>query len=204
MKKIILTTVLAAIGFVAMAGVPKKGAKNQSKVNIEESSLKWHAKKVTGEHFGTIKLHSGEMDIENNQLKGGSFNIDMTSIECTDLTGEWHDKLVNHLKSDDFFSVAKHATASIKITSVTPIKNAKPGSNNYNIKANLTIKGITSEVEFPAMIVITKNQVIANAEIIVDRTKYDVRYGSKNFFSDIGDKAIDNEFSLKVRIVSNH
>lgn len=198
MKKIILTLALAATGLLAFA-------QNQKTVVIdaEKSTCKWHAKKVTGQHEGFVKFESGNITLSGNQIVGGNFTIDMTTLDATDLTGEWHDKLVGHLKSDDFFATDKFPTASLTIKKLNPIKGAKPGSNNFNVVADLTIKGITNEITFPAMIVVNKGKVIANANFDVDRTLYDIRYGSKSFFADIGDKAIDNNFNLKVRVVTN-
>lgn len=206
MKKIILTLAIAGLGLSVIAAPPTTKAAGQAetlKVNASESTVKWHAKKVTGEHYGVVKVENGEIAVTGNTLTGGTFVVDMSSIDATDLQGEYHDKLVGHLKSDDFFSTDKHKTSTLKIKSATAIKGAKPGSNNYDIVADLTIKGITQEVKFPAMIVVAKDKVIANAELNVDRTKYDIRYGSKSFFEGIGDKAIDDNFNLKVRIIAN-
>ncbi len=196
MKKTILTLVLAGTGLFAMA-------QNTININAQESSCKWFAKKVTGAHEGYVKFEGGNVITNGNLLTGGEFVINMTTLDATDLTGEYHDKLVGHLKSDDFFGTEKFPNAVLKIKSATPIKGAKAGSNNYNVVADLTIKGITKEVKFPAMVVVNKNKVIANANVEVDRTLYDIRYGSKSFIADIGDKAIDDKFNLKVRVVTN-
>jgi polyisoprenoid-binding protein YceI len=203
MKQSILTIALAALGLLATATPPGK-TNTTLKINAKESSLKWHAKKVTGEHFGVVQFQDGELSVEQNKLTGGTFTINMTTIDATDLTGEWKDKLVGHLKSDDFFSVEKHQTAVLKIKSATPIAGAKAseGKNNYNVVADLTVKGITKEVKFPALVVINKGKVTAMADFNIDRTQYDIRYGSKSFFADIGDKAIDNDFNIKVRVVA--
>ncbi|MFN4082815.1 MAG: YceI family protein [Bacteroidia bacterium] len=196
MKKTILSLALAATGLLAFA------QQNESTftVNAEKSTCKWHAKKVTGQHEGFVKFESGSVNVKGNQLIGGDFTINMTTLEATDLTGEWKEKLVGHLKSDDFFATEKFPQANLRIKNATPIKGAKAGSNNYNIVADLTIKGISKEISFPAMVVVNKGRVIANANFDVDRTAYDIRYGSKSFFADIGDKAIDDKFNLKVRI----
>lgn len=205
MKRTTMILAFAAMGLTVFAGGPKatSGKKIETlKVDAAQSTFKWHAKKVTGEHNGTVMFQGGELSLSNNTLAGGVFVIDMTTINNLDLTGEWHDKLVGHLKGDEFFAVEKNKTATLKIKSVEAINGAAPGTNNYNIKADLTIKGITAEISFPAMVIITKGQVIANADFMIDRTKYDIKYGSKSFFQDIGNKAIDDEFNVKVRIVA--
>jgi len=195
MKKIFLTLVIAGSTVVAFA-------QNTININAQESSCKWFAKKVTGAHEGYIKFEVGNVITNGKYITGGEFIINMTTLDATDLTGEYHDKLVGHLKSDDFFGTEKFPKATLKIKSATPIAGVKAGSDNYTIVADLTIKGITKEVKFPAMIVVNKNKVIANANVEIDRTLYDIRYGSKSFIADIGDKAIDDKFNIKVRITA--
>jgi polyisoprenoid-binding protein YceI len=201
MKKLII----AAVAALSLAAVAFKPAANTSyKVNAEQSTFNWHAKKVTGEHMGTVKFTTGTVEVSGATLVGGSFDVDMTSIACSDLpAGEWNDKLIGHLKSADFFAVDNFKTANLKIKSATAIKGAKAGSDNYNVVADLTIKGITKEVKFPAFVVIKKSgEVVANASFDIDRTAYDIKYGSKSFFEGIGDKAIDDKFNVKIRVVA--
>jgi len=121
----------------------------------------------------------------------------MTSIEDHDLTGEYKQKLEGHLKSDDFFGVATFPTSSVAFTKVSP-----KGGNLYDITADLTIKGITQKIQFQAKVLQAGDQVLGEASLKVDRSKFDVRYGSPTFFGDIGDKAIADEFDLTVNIVA--
>ncbi len=167
-------------------------------VDSKNSSIEWVAKKVGGGHNGTIKVATGNLMLDGKKLNGGSVNIDMTSIGISDLKGNSHDKLLGHLKSDDFFSVANHPTSTFKITSVT-----STGKDRAKITGNLTIKGITNAITFPASVKREKNVVVAVAKNIkVDRTKYDIKYRSKNFFGNIGDKAIDDDFELSINLVA--
>ena len=166
-------------------------------VNADESELKWVGRKVTGEHFGTIKLKSGSLDVQDGVLKGGNFVIDMTTLVSDDLQGEYKGKLEGHLKSDDFFGVAKYPEAKFVITKAT-----KKNANQYEITGNLTIKESTNAVTFPAEVVVTGEKVYATANITVDRSKYDVRYGSGSFFDDLGDKTIYDNFDLQVKLVA--
>ena len=160
--------------------------------DVAKSTLKWHGKKVTGEHFGTIRLKSGSMEVKDNQIAKGRFVIDMASITNTDLTdATYNAKLVNHLKSDDFFGVAKHPEAIIEIVKSTPFSN-----NEATVEGKLTIKNITHPITFK----VKKDGKAYAAEIIVDRAKYDVRYGSGSFFDDLGDKMIYDEFTMTVKI----
>ena len=161
--------------------------------DIKNSTLKWHGEKVTGEHFGNISLKEGVMEIMNDQITKGKFVIDMASITCTDLTdAEYNAKLVGHLKSDDFFGVAKHPEAVIEI-----VKSSKFVNNEATVDARLTIKNITHPISFK----VKRDGMAYSAEIVVDRSKYDVRYGSGSFFDGLGDKMIYDEFTMNVNVV---
>ena len=159
-------------------------------VNTETSVVKWTGYKVTGQHEGTIKIKKGSLTFKNNVLVGGKFVIDMSTINTTDLEGDYKKKLDGHLKDDDFFGVEKHKTASLVFTSL------KQNGTNYIVNADLTIKGITNKVKF-------KMQVLENsaiADLKIDRTKYDIKYGSASFFDDLKDRAIYDEFDLNVNL----
>lgn len=207
MKKYIFMFAMAGLGLSVFAAPPSKKITKATEVSyqvdVAESTLKWNAKKVTGEHFGTINFGSGTISILNNSLAKATMVMDMKTIEVTDLKGEYHDKLVNHLKSEDFFSVQKYNTAVLTVKSASPIVGAAAGSENYTIVADLTIKGITKEVVFSAMVSVNAKQVIVNADFDIDRTDFDIRYGSGKFFEGIGDKAIMDKFNIKVRVVAN-
>lgn len=203
MKKYMFLLAAAGLGLSALATPPaKKAGASVYKLDAAASSFKWHATKVTGEHSGVAKFVSGTVSSDGKSVMGGDAVVDMNSIDATDLTGEYHDKLVGHLKSEDFFSVAKFPTAAIKVKSMSPIAGST-NANNYNVVADLTIKGITNEITFPAIVVANAKQVVVNAEFKINRAKYDVRYGSKSFFEGLGDKAIHDDFDIKVRLVAN-
>jgi polyisoprenoid-binding protein YceI len=160
--------------------------------DVKKSILKWHGKKVTGEHFGNINLKSGTLELTNGQISKGKFVIDMNSITCTDLTdATYNAKLVNHLKSDDFFGVAKFPEAVIEIVKSSPFTN-----NEATVEAKLTIKNIIHPISFK----VKKDGKAYTAEMVVDRSKYDVRYGSGSFFDGLGDKMIYDDFEMSVRI----
>ncbi|WP_090157009.1 YceI family protein [Dyadobacter soli] len=196
--------VLAAAGLLfnvaAIADGPGKNAADKTlKVDPKASTVNWGAKKVTGTHAGTVPLESGTLIVDNDKLKGGSFVADIKSLVVTDVTDkEMNGKLTNHLKSDDFFSVEKHPQAKLVIATVTP-----KGGNAYDVTGKLTIKGITQDVKFPATVTADAKKVTANAKVAIDRTKYDIKFRSTNFFENLGDKAIDNDFTLDVNLVAN-
>ena len=158
-------------------------------IDLKQSKVSWKGHKVTGAHEGTISLSSGILKFSDDKLVGGEFTIDMTSIDNTDLEGDYRLKLEGHLKSDDFFGVANHPKAQLIFKSVKP-----SNENNYSVTADLTIKGKTNPITFDISI----NQGKANAALKVDRTKYDIKYGSASFFDNLKDKAIYDEFDLVV------
>ncbi|MCO5142049.1 MAG: YceI family protein [Oligoflexia bacterium] len=170
------------------------------KVQNDSSTITWEGKKIAGAHNGTLGLEKGFLLFDNGLLSGGEFVINMNTLAVTDITEKKdNERLLNHLKSDDFFSVEKHKTATLKINSVTADK--KP--NSYIVKGDLTIKNIKKPISFPATI--TKNEngtYSAKATINIDRTEYDIKYRSIKFFSDIADKAIKDEFEVSVELLA--
>ncbi len=159
------------------------------KMEIKNSAIVWKAYKVAGSHVGTLGLQSGNLVFDGDQLSGGNFVIDMTTIACTDLEGEYKNKLEGHLKSGDFFAVDQHQTAALDITKVK-----SSGKNSYKITGDLTIKGITKPITFDASIYGKK----ATASLKVDRTNFDIKYGSGSFFEDLQDNMIYDEFDLVI------
>jgi polyisoprenoid-binding protein YceI len=191
-KSLILGVVVAAAAFAF------NFANIVYKVDVKSSKVTWVGRKITGEHTGAINIADGQLTSDGKKVTGGTFNIDMNSITCTDLTdAEWNGKLVGHLKSEDFFNTAKFAKSTLVIKSLT-----SKGGNEYIVKGELTIKGIKNPIEFPANIVVAADKITAKATIIVDRTLYDIKYGSASFFDSLGDKAIDNAFELKIDLVA--
>jgi polyisoprenoid-binding protein YceI len=168
-------------------------------VNPSLSSVEWSARKVAGAHNGQINILDGQLLMQGDAIKGGEFTVDMNSITCADISDERSNtRLVNHLKSDDFFGSSIHPVSSLVIISAT-----RKSGNEYEITGNLTIKGITNEIVFPAKIQVAQNKVTANAEITVDRTKYDIKYRSGSFFDSLGDRLIYDDFNLKVELVAS-
>jgi polyisoprenoid-binding protein YceI len=189
------------LGFIAAAAVTAFAftkANTSYVVDTKATTATWLAKKVTGQHTGTVNVSKGNIVSDGKNITSGTLEFDMNSIANTDLTDpEYNGKLVGHLKSDDFFSVTKFPTAKFEIGKVT----LKEG-NNYNVTGKLTIKGITNEVSFPAMIKMDAKTMVTVATITVNRTKFDIKYGSASFFESIGDKAINDDFDLTVNVVA--
>jgi len=161
-------------------------------IDTNTSTVQWKGSKIVGGgHEGFVKISEGGLQVTDGVITAGKFTIDMTTITCTDLDGGMRDKLVGHLNSADFFDVEKHKTANLAIISADA---------QNNVKANLTIKGTTHAVTFPATVTETNGAVTAAATITIDRSKYDVRYGSNSFFDNLGDKAISNDITFVVTL----
>lgn len=171
-------------------GTLSVSAQTTKKVDVTKSKLLWLAKKVGGQHSGDIKLKDGALVFNGSKLVGGNFTVDMKTINTTDLDGEWKGKLDGHLKADDFFGVEANPTATLVFKSI-----GTKSKDNYIVNADLTIKGKTAPIKFDLAVI----KDVANAKLMIDRTKYDIKYGSKNFGA-LADKAIDDEFELSVSL----
>ena len=167
-------------------------------VDVKSSNIVWKGYKVTGEHTGNVKLKNGSLQFADGKLSGGSFEVAMNSITCTDMQGEYGDKLIGHLKSEDFFGVDKYPTAKFTITRTIP----QDTKGNYKIIGNLKIKESTQEVKFFANVSEQGGMVKATGTLKVDRSEYDIRYGSGSFFDNLGDKTIYDEFDLQVELMA--
>ncbi len=173
-------------------------------VNSESSTIEWIGKKPSGQHSGTIKVSKGEVAAQDGKIKSGSFVIDMLTITVTDLEGEEKESLEGHLKGeakgteDHFFNVAKFPNASFDITDI----QEKDGTTT--VSGNLTIKGITKNVSFPAVTKTDNNSMSLTSDIFtIDRTDWGVNYSSKSVFENLGDKFINDDIELKISIVAN-
>lgn len=199
MKTMIQSLVMSAALMLGASQVTVAGGKDNSyKVVPEKSELKWTAKKVTGSHFGFVKIKDGQLQADGTTIKGGKFEIDLTTIKVEDLKDpEYNGKLLGHLKSDDFFSVDKFPSSTLEISSAK-----SKGGDQYELSGNLIIKGISNPISFPATIKVSDKGVIAVAQITVDRIKYGIKYGSASFIEGIGDKAIDDTFTLDVKLTA--
>jgi polyisoprenoid-binding protein YceI len=179
---------LATIAIVAFMTFSFTSVEGDKKViKTENSKVVWKGYKVTGSHQGVISIKSGQLTFNEDKLTGGEFTIDMSTIANTDLEGEYKEKLEGHLKSDDFFGVNNFPTAILVF-----VKVKSTGKNSYEVTGDITIKGKTDTVKFDISIYGNK----ANASLKIDRTKFDVRYGSTSFFDGLKDKAIYDDFDL--------
>lgn len=201
-----ILAVAAAPAFAAdaaqKAALPKGGMGREVAVSVAESVIKWRGAKVTGEHNGTIKLRDGSVRIEGDRVVGGAFAVDMGSIVNEDIAApEWNKKLVTHLISEDFFAAEQHPVSTFTITRVTPLVRAEEGST-HTVSGDLTIRGVTQPVSFPAKVSVGEKAAEATAVVKLDRTRWGLRYGSGKFFQGLGDKMIHDEFTLELALTA--
>ena len=191
MKKLIsIFSLITGMVFLMAFNEPVK--EETYTVDTERSTIEWTAKKVGGGHVGTVKISEGSLIYNGKSLKSGSFLMNMSTITSDNA------KVTTHLKTDDFFSAEKNPTSKFEINKVT-----SAGVDRVNVSGNLTIKGITQPITFPASVKKQGDIVVAVAKgVKVDRTKYEIKFRSKSFFGDIGDKAIDDEFELSINLVA--
>jgi len=197
MKKLRVLT-LSAITFLTSTAFAHEG--NYS-INTGSTTIEWLGEKVTGEHKGMISVKKGDLHFDGEELTKVSIVMDMTSMTCTDIeNAEYNAKLIGHLESDDFFSTVNNPEATFTSTTVK-LLDAKTGK--YEVTGNMIIKGKSHEQKFEVIATKEGDKVSASAKIVIDRTDYDVKYGSKSFFEGLGDKVIYDDFTLTVKIVAN-
>lgn len=201
---VLASVVLSANVFAADAAKGKAAAPAEATYTVDaaKSTVKWIGGKVTGsKHEGHVALKSGTVTVKNNAVTAGQFEVDMNSITNDDLKGSPEDmnKLVGHLKSDDFFNVAAHPTATFKITSVKAVAGK---ANTYDVAGTLTMKGATEKVQFPAEITVTETEAKATAQLEIDRTKWGLKYGSGKFFKGLGDKVINDNIKFELNLTA--
>jgi polyisoprenoid-binding protein YceI len=186
MKNVFFTLILS----VFSAGL--MNAQTKLTADTGKTTLNWLGEKVTGQHTGTVNLKSGWLTMKENRIVGGEFLIDMTTIK--DSGG--NARLEGHLKSDDFFGVEKFPVAMLVLKSSDSFDKG-----SAVVKGELTIKGVTNPIEFKAVVQHKDDGTYFFSNIVIDRTTFNVRYGSGTFFDNLGDKTIYDDFQLKVALV---
>ncbi len=215
-KRILNIFTIVAIGFALVACKDKAKEANTSEakeavvtestsakyvVNVAESTIEWKGFKPTGTHNGTINIENGVVNLNDGKVLSGTFLIDMKSIVCLDLEGDYKTDLENHLKGtvegkeNHFFDVAKFATAAFEVT------GSEDAEGKTKLSGNLTLKGVKNNVTFPVSVA-TEGDIltITSEAFTIDRTKWGVNYGSKSIFDNLGDKFINDDMEMKISI----
>jgi polyisoprenoid-binding protein YceI len=163
------------------------------KVVASLSNIDWKGGKITGTHNGTIAIKEGELSLNEGRLAAGKFIVDTTAITVLDITDPaTNAQFVGHLASSDFFASAEYPDAIFEITAV----------KNNHIEGNLTIRGIRHTAGFDADIHVTGDMLTASGKMNIDRTKFGIRFRSGNFFKNLGDTLVYNDFELNVHITA--
>lgn len=216
MKKIVLTITAGAFLFASCENAPKADNAETAEAqtveqangteyaaNTEESTIQWTGTKPVGKHVGTLKLQNGVLLISENNIKGGTFVIDVKSLEPHDQDAEGNAKLQGHLLSEDFFQSEQYPTSTFEITEV---KEGVPQTDDlvmkdatHMITGNLTLKNVTKSITFPAKVQVEGNKVVADADFNIDRTKWEMNYGNDQ---SLGDKFIRPEVNLGLHLVA--
>ena len=166
-------------------------------IKKSSSTVNWTGKKVLGLHTGSINIEKGFIEINDNIINGGEIQIDMTSIAVTDIEDKkTHDNFLAHLTNDDFFAVDKFKIAKLVISDSEKIEN-----NKLKIGGILTIKDISCPVSFIASIEVFADYLHSLGEIVIDRTMYNIRYGSGKFLQNLGDNLIYDDFVLQFKLI---
>jgi polyisoprenoid-binding protein YceI len=190
-----------ALSVATFAATPARAEDGEQlfKADPQQSTVQWHGSKVVGGgHTGEVSVKTAQVLFAGDAVKSADVEIDMTTIVDEDLKdASFNKKLVDHLRSSDFFDVEKRPTATLAVTSATP---TKAGSAEYDVKGTLTIKGTSKPVAFKATERRDGDRRIVKAALAFDRTEFDVRYGSGKFFANLGDKVIADEIKLDVEL----
>ncbi len=196
MKTLASMLLVLATSFSAVAA--DKPMTSTYKVDPAATTVKWVGKKVTGQHDGNLSVTDGSLNFTGDLITSGEINVDMNTLTVTDIpaSDENNGKLVGHLKSPDFFNVEKNPTAKLVVTGSEKTKDG------LKVKGNLTFIGKTNPIEFLAKVTKTDSSVKATSDITIDRTKWDLKYGSGSFFKGLGDKAINNDFVVSVNVTA--
>lgn len=193
MKNLLLGAILG-LSSIAMS------AHDAYQLNANSGTVKWLGEKVGGEHYGKVAIKSGSITMHDGALAAVDVTIDMTQITCDDIEDEKNNQyLIGHLKSDDFFGVEQFPTATFKSTKIEVVDKA---TGEYKVTGNLTIKGKSLSHTITVHAKEEAGKVKASAEFNIDRTQYDIKYKSKSFFEDLGDKFIYDEFKMTVDLTA--
>ena len=195
-------TLAASLALTLGATANNDEGTTRYRVDATASSITWHATKVTGEHMGTVDVTNGYLSMTDGELVAANVIANMETIRCTDLEGEWGDKLVGHLNSDDFFNVSEHKTSSFTLRNIEALGETK-GEATHTVTGDFTIRGITKSVTFDAKVEDNNGKLSIAGSVVLDRAQFEVKYGSGSFFDNLGDNLIHDSFTVGFNLVAN-
>jgi polyisoprenoid-binding protein YceI len=162
------------------------------------SRIRFVGRGVGKSHAGSFKLSTGSISVEKNLVTGGSFIINILSMDLEDKGGIYDRKLYPHLMGEDFFEADKYNTAKFEITGIQPYKDSSNSSvvkdSNFLVSGNLTLKEVTHNISFPARIDITDNSLKATSNFVMNRKLWNMNYGSEK---SLGNKFISEKVNIR-------
>lgn len=170
----------------------------------EESELNWYSKKILADtkHNGTVLIKAGYITMADDELTGGEISIDMSTVKDKDMEGKPSAQtLEKHLMSEDFFDVAKYPTANFVIKTVSK-KKIDNGEEIYSLVGDMRVKDKTNSIELEAKILREDDKISLLADFSIDRTLWEIKYGSGKFFKSLGDELIDDIIEYKLDLVA--
>jgi len=171
-------------------------------IDLKRSVIGWVGRNPGGSHDGTLRLRSGQITVKNGAIAKGVFEVDMASLEIGDLEGDMADLLKRHLESDDFFAVESHPVARFETTRMIPVEGATPGAPNYEVEGELTARGVTNPVAFPATAALRSGELTLEAHFDLDRTRWNANYGSGKLYARLGMHLVHDHITLQTRVVA--
>jgi len=206
MKRVFLILPIALMALATSCGGDAETETNEAAVvaeNVEskdytissdESIVNWSAEGATHGHNGTIAVETGTFTMKEDKIEAGTITINMASMIITDIEDSTDNaKLYGHLTTEDFFNIAEYPTATLVISD---------GSDMSNVKGDLTIKDVTEKVTFSLSTMEVEGGLELSTTLSVDRTKYGITYSSGNFFEDLGDYLIEDNFDLDIKLMA--
>lgn len=171
-------------------------------LDVETSSIRWTGRNLFNHHHGSVKLAKGEIEVQNGALKAASFTLDMNHITCDDLTDSaYNGMLIHHLRDEDFFAVDRFPTAEFICDTAEPLANATLGTPNYTLHGQMTLRGVTQPLSFPAVIAAADHDhLTGQAQFEIDRTQFGSQYGSGRLFAFLGKHVVNDHIHLHIKI----
>jgi rhodanese-related sulfurtransferase len=173
-------------------------------INVKKSQIEWTGRNLLGAHSGTIQLRHGSLEIENGHPVRGLFTLDMSTMQNTDIKdSKMRQMLMQHLVSEDFFDVKHFPDAEFLLSKIAPLPAATLGSPNAQAHGKLTLKGVSREIDFLAILAPTPEGLLAaDAHFDLDRTQWNILYGSGKFYEKLGKHLVNDEISIGLKLIT--
>jgi len=174
------------------------------RINTEKSRIEWAGRNLASEHTGTIKLQAGQLEVQEGRPVRGAFTLGMDSIDNLDIAdSKLREILICHLKSDDFFDVQRFPRAEFQLSKFKALPDTQRGNPNWEVTGELTLKAVTGEITFPTILALTPEGLFAaDAHFDIDRTRWNVLYGSGKFYEKLGKHLVHDQISLALKLLT--